>query len=104
MSREDALKYGFSGPCLRASGVPLDIRVVYPYIGYETYEFDVPYSNECDVYARYMVRIAEMEQSCRIIEQALDGLPEGPILTEGSIGVKKRRRRTGETSDAILCG
>jgi NADH-quinone oxidoreductase subunit D len=71
MSREDALRFGSTGPCLRGSGVPIDIRVVYPYIGYDEYEFDVPYSNEGDVYARYMVRVREMRESLRIIEQGL---------------------------------
>jgi NADH-quinone oxidoreductase subunit D len=81
VSREDALTYGFTGPVLRASGVAMDIRVVYPYIGYDEYDFDVPYSNDCDVYARYMVRIREMRESVRIVEQGvrklrdLDGTP-----------------------------
>lgn len=74
ISKEDALQHGLSGPCLRASGVPLDMRVAYPYCGYDQYEFDVPYSNEGDVYARYMVRIREMRESVKIIRQALDKL------------------------------
>jgi NADH-quinone oxidoreductase subunit D len=72
MSKEDAIRYGFSGPCLRASGVPLDIRITYPYIGYEQYDFDVPFSNEGDVYARYMVRVREMRESVKLIRQALE--------------------------------
>jgi NADH-quinone oxidoreductase subunit D len=81
MSREDALTYGFSGPCLRASGVPLDIRVTYPYCDYDQYDFDVPFSNECDVYARYMCRVREMRESVRLVQQGvrklreLDGAP-----------------------------
>ena len=82
--------WGVTGPPLRASGVPYDIRRAEPYGAYSRYEFDIPIRPEGDVFARYMVRIAEMQQSVRIIEQALDGLPDGPILTEGSIGVKKR--------------
>jgi NADH-quinone oxidoreductase subunit D len=82
--------WGVTGPPLRASGVPYDIRKAEPYGAYPRYEFDIPTRPEGDVFARYMVRVAEMVQSVRIIEQALDGLPEGPILTEGSIGVKKR--------------
>jgi NADH-quinone oxidoreductase subunit D len=82
--------WGVTGPPLRASGVPYDIRKAEPYGAYSRYEFEIPTRPEGDVFARYMVRIAEMQQSVRIIEQALDGLPEGPILTDGSIGVKKR--------------
>ena len=74
ISKEDAMSYGFTGPCLRASGVPLDIRVAYPYIGYEQYDFDVPYSNEGDVYARYMLRMREMRESVKIIRQGLEKL------------------------------
>ena len=82
--------WGVTGPPLRASGVAYDIRKAEPYGAYARYDFDIPTRPEGDVFARYMVRVAEMVQSVRIIEQALDGLPAGPVLTEGSIGVKKR--------------
>ncbi|MBI3971176.1 MAG: NADH dehydrogenase (quinone) subunit D [Chloroflexi bacterium] len=74
LSREDALKFGLAGPCLRASGVQFDVRVQFPYCGYEEYDFDVPYSNEGDVYARYMVRVREMRESVKIIRQGLEKL------------------------------
>ncbi len=74
LSREDALQYGFSGPCLRASGVPFDIRIEQPYCNYQEYDFDVPYSNEGDVYARYLVRVREMRESVKIIRQGLEKL------------------------------
>jgi NADH-quinone oxidoreductase subunit D len=74
MSKEDAIRYGLSGPSLRGSGVPLDIRTTYPYCGYDQYDFDVPYSNECDVYARYMVRVREMRESVKIVRQGLEKL------------------------------
>lgn len=74
ITKEDAVRYAFSGPCLRGSGIPLDMRVAFPYCGYEQYEFDVPFSNEGDVYARYMVRLREMRESVKIIRQALDKL------------------------------
>lgn len=74
VSKEDALKYGFSGPCLRASGVPFDVRVALPYCGYDGYDFDVPFSNEGDVYARYLVRMREMRESVKIIRQGLQKL------------------------------
>jgi NADH-quinone oxidoreductase subunit D len=76
MSREDALRYGFTGPCLRASGVQFDVRTEFPYSGYEEYDFDVPFSTEGDVYARYLVRVREMREALRIIEQGLQKLPE----------------------------
>ncbi len=79
ISREDALSYGFTGPCLRACGVPFDVRKLHPYLGYEDYDFDVPTGDAGDTHARIMVRLAEIEQSRRIIEQALAKLPGGPV-------------------------
>ncbi|RMF42369.1 MAG: NADH-quinone oxidoreductase subunit D, partial [Anaerolineae bacterium] len=79
VSKEEALALGLTGPTLRGSGVPYDIRKVYPYSGYEQYDFEVPTREEGDVYARYLVRIEEMRQSMRIIRQALDALPYGPV-------------------------
>ena len=90
MTVEQCRRWGVTGPVLRASGVPYDIRKAEPYGAYPRFAFDIPTRTECDVFARYMVRIAEMQQSVRIIEQALDVLPAGPILTEGQIGIKKR--------------
>ncbi|MEV0971990.1 NADH-quinone oxidoreductase subunit D [Microtetraspora glauca] len=77
---------GITGPMLRAAGLPWDLRKSQPYCGYETYEFDVPTENTCDVYGRYLVRMAEMEESLKIIEQALDRLTGplkgGPVMIE----------------------
>ncbi|WP_436839383.1 NADH-quinone oxidoreductase subunit D [Microbispora hainanensis] len=77
---------GITGPMLRAAGLPWDLRKSQPYCGYETYEFDVPTQNTCDVYGRYLVRMAEMEESLKIIEQALDRLSGplkgGPVMIE----------------------
>jgi NADH-quinone oxidoreductase subunit D len=64
---------------LRASGVPYDVRKDRPYLDYETYDFEVPVGEQGDVYDRYLVRFEEMRQSVRILEQALDRLPDGPI-------------------------
>lgn len=81
ISQEDAIAWGFTGPCLRATGVPYDVRKASPYIGYETYDFDIPIATEGDNYARYQVRMEEMRQSIRIIQQAIDrGMPEGPVI------------------------
>ena len=74
MSREDAINYSLSGPMLRASGVAFDLRKDAPYLGYETYDFDVPVGEHGDVYDRYRVRLEEMYQSTRILHQALDRL------------------------------
>lgn len=81
ISQEDAIAWGFTGPTLRATGVPYDVRKASPYIGYETYDFDIPIATEGDNYARYQVRMEEMRQSIRIIQQAIDrGMPEGPVI------------------------
>jgi NADH-quinone oxidoreductase subunit D len=79
LTAEEAINWSLSGPMLRASGVPYDVRKDRPYLGYETYDFDVPVGEHGDVYDRYLVRFEEMRQSVRILEQALDRLPDGPI-------------------------
>lgn len=73
---------GATGPMLRASGLAWDLRKAKPYCGYENYEFDIPVSDGGDVYARYRVRMAELEQSLRIVEQCLDRLRPGPIMVD----------------------
>ena len=80
MSKEICFDYGVTGPCLRASGVAYDVRKAEPYGIYDRFDFDVPTREEGDCYARFLVRIDEIWQSVRIIEQALDGLPEGLIM------------------------
>ena len=79
LSAEEAVSYGVTGPTLRASGVPYDVRKARPYLGYEEYDFDVPVGSHGDVYDRYLVRVEEMKQSVRILEQALERLPDGSI-------------------------
>ena len=74
-----AVSYGISGPILRASGVPYDVRKARPYFGYEKYQFDVPTQPDGDSWARFVQRIEECKQSLRIIEQALAALPKGPV-------------------------
>ena len=78
ISKEDAIAYGLTGPNLRGSGVPLDLRKDKPYSGYEKYDFDVPVGTTGDCYDRYMVRGEEMRQSVRIIRQAIAIFPSGP--------------------------
>jgi NADH-quinone oxidoreductase subunit D len=79
ISPELALEYGVTGPNLRASGIKWDLRKDMPYMGYENFDFDVPVGTHGDAYDRYVVRTQEMRESIKILEQALDGLPEGPI-------------------------
>jgi NADH-quinone oxidoreductase subunit D/NADH-quinone oxidoreductase subunit C/D len=77
LSKEDAISYGCTGPVARASGVHCDIRKIYPYEVYDTVEFDEILETTGDSFARYMVRVREMNQSIRIIEQLIDNIPEG---------------------------
>lgn len=83
ISQEDAINFGFTGPCLRATGVPFDVRKSNPYLGYETYDWDVPIAEGGDTYARFLVRFEEIRQSLRILQQAIDrGLPSGPVMVD----------------------
>jgi len=75
-------EYGVTGPVLRAAGLAWDLRKVQPYSGYEKYEFDVPITHNADTLDRYTVRMAEMRQSVRILRQAIEGIPEGPIMAK----------------------
>jgi NADH-quinone oxidoreductase subunit D len=79
MTAAEATNYGLSGPMLRASGVAYDVRRDFPYLDYETYDFDVPIGTSGDVYDRYLVRMEELRQSVRILQQAADRLPDGPV-------------------------
>ena len=78
ISADDAVALGCSGPTLRGSGVAYDVRKMFPYSGYGRFQFDVPVGSNGDVYDRYLVRMLEMDQSLRIVQQAIDGMPDGP--------------------------
>jgi NADH-quinone oxidoreductase subunit D len=84
MTPEEAVQWNLTGPSLRASGVAYDVRKAYPYSGYETYEFDVPTREEGDSYARFLVRLDEMEESMRIVKQVRDRLQKtrGPVMID----------------------
>jgi NADH-quinone oxidoreductase subunit D len=82
ISAEDAVSLGLTGPAVRGSGVPYDVRKAMPYLGYENYDFEVPVANDGDAYARYLCRLEEMHQSLKIIEQALKNLPDGPYIAD----------------------
>lgn len=102
ISAEDAIAWGLTGACLRGSGVNYDVRKATPYCGYETYDFDVPLETDGDVYARYRVRMAEMWQSLRIIEQGLDKLPDGPVNIDDRKIVPPPRAELGHSMEAVI--
>jgi NADH-quinone oxidoreductase subunit D len=80
ISQADAIALGWTGPCLRATGVPYDVRKAHPYLVYDRLTFDVPVGQEGDSWDRFMVRIEEIRQSARIIEQAIEQMPDsGPV-------------------------
>lgn len=79
VSAEDAQDWGFSGPMLRGSGIAWDLRKSQPYDGYENYDFDIPVGKTGDCYARYLVRMAEMYESIKIVKQAIKNMPQGPV-------------------------
>ena len=81
ISKEDMISWGVTGPILRGSGVKYDVRKAFPYSSYEEFDFDIPIGSVGDVYDRYVVRLREMEWSNAIVEQALERLPKGPVIT-----------------------
>jgi NADH-quinone oxidoreductase subunit D len=94
MTAEDAIDYGLTGPCLRASGVEYDVRKAAPYSVYDRFDFDVPIGLDGDCWDRYYLRVQEIYQSIRIVEQALDQLPEGEVVS--SLGRRLIRPPAGE--------
>ena len=97
-----ALSYGVTGPTLRASGVDWDLRKARPYSGYEQYDFNVPVLTEGDTYARYLVHIQEFRESLKIIEQALNKLPFGPVHSENRKFVPPPRSEIGVSMEALI--
>ena len=102
MTADEALNYGLSGPMLRASGVAFDVRKDFPYLGYETYDFDVPVGSNGDVYDRFLVRFEEMRQSVRILQQAVRRLPDGPInVDDHRVILPPKNKATSEMESMI---
>jgi NADH-quinone oxidoreductase subunit D len=97
-----ALQYGCTGPMLRASGVNWDLRKARPYMGYEQYDFNVPVATEGDTYARYIVRIQEFRESLKIVEQALNRLPMGPVSSDNRKFVAPPRSELGVSMEALI--
>jgi NADH-quinone oxidoreductase subunit D len=102
VSAEEAIDWGLTGPSLRGSGVNLDFRKAEPYSGYEQYDFDVPLGTDGDIYARYRCRMEEFWQSMRIIEQALDKLPDGPVNIDDRKVVPPPRSELGRSMEAVI--
>ncbi len=102
-SAEDAISYGYTGPCLRACGVEWDLRKVQPYLGYENYEFEIPVGTRGDVYDRYLVRVEEMRQSVKILEQAIENLPEGPIIVDDPRIALPPKEEVYNTIEGLIC-
>ena len=82
INAQDAVDLGLTGPVLRGSGVPFDLRKANPYLDYQNYDFEIPVATDGDAYSRYLCRLEEMRQSLRIIEQAIDNLPDGPYIAD----------------------
>jgi len=102
ISAEDAIDWGLSGPCLRGSGVNLDLRRDNPYTGYENYDFEIPVEQGCDVWARYMVRMREMKESHKIVVQALSRLRPGSVKADAPKVVLPDREAMKTHMDALI--
>ena len=102
MTPEDALAWGFSGPCIRASGVPWDLRKSQPYDMYEHVEFDIPVARNGDCYDRYLVRMAEMRQSVYIIQQCLERMQPGQVKIEDRKFTAPRRKEMKRSMEALI--
>jgi NADH-quinone oxidoreductase subunit D len=100
--RERLLELGVTGPLLRAAGEPWDLRKAHPYLAYDEVEFKIPVGTVGDGYDRYRVRMQEMRESVRIIEQCLDGLPEGPWITDERKVVLPPRDELATSMEALI--
>ena len=94
--------YGLGGPAARAAGLYWDIRKNFPYSGYEQYDFEIPLRTEADIYARFMVKFEEMRQSLRIIQQALDKMPLGPVRSNNRKFIPPPRSEIGVSMEALI--
>ena len=102
VSKEDALNLGFSGPPLRASGHAWDLRKDQPYDVYSKIDFDIPIGNTGDCYARYLVRVEEMRQSCKIIEQCINNMPKGIVLANDAKMAPPTRKEMMGSMEALI--
>jgi NADH-quinone oxidoreductase subunit D len=102
LSAADAIALGVTGAPMRASGIDFDLRRDMPYSSYEKFQFDVPISQRCDVWGRYLVRLEEMRQSVRIINQALEGMPEGPVKADAPKIVLPDREKMKTQMESLI--
>ncbi len=102
ITAEEALEWGLTGPVLRATGIPYDIRKAFPYCGYESYDFEVPVAHTGDVYDRFIVRMHEVEQSIRICEQALNRMPEGEWQVDDLKIVPPKKYQIAVTMESLI--
>lgn len=102
LSREDAISYAWTGPNLRACGVNLDLRKAHPYMFYDQVDFDVPVDDGCDVYARYIVRMEEMWESLRIIDQCIEKLPAGPVMVSDPRIAMPKKEKVYNDMEALI--
>jgi NADH-quinone oxidoreductase subunit D len=103
LEAKDAIALGVSGPTLRAAGVVYDVRKFFPYSSYEEFDFDVPTRTESDSYARYLVRVAEMRESLKIIRQAMGKIPpEGPIRADAPGIIPPQREKMKTEMEALI--
>jgi len=102
VNREDAIKWGFSGPMIRGSGIPWDLRKSQPYDAYDKVDFDVPVGTSGDCYDRFMVRVEEVRQSARIMKQCLAQMPEGPVLASDRKVAPPKRGEMKRSMEALI--
>jgi len=102
VTAEDAMAWGFTGPMLRGSGVPWDLRKAQPYDVYGELDFDIPIGKNGDCYDRYLVRVEEMRQSLRIIQQCLEKMPDGPVLSEDGKVAPPKRGEMKHSMEALI--
>lgn len=102
ISAEDCRRWGITGPVLRGSGTAYDLRKNRPYMGYEQYDFNIPVESGCDVYSRYLVRVQEMRESLKIIRQALDKMPYGPVRSNNRKYVPPPRSEIGTSMESLI--
>jgi len=102
LSMEDAIALGATGPTLRGSGVDIDLRRDAPYSGYENFKFKVPVATEGDVFARYVCRVQELRESIGIVQQALAGMPEGPVKADAPKVVLPDREKMKTQMEALI--